>query len=161
MTQPSREELLLEVLAALTNIADIYSDSEDDSFQIFRDCDQEPVRVLTLGICRSARLARSGVAQALPTNAVALVAQAMLAHQMNCEMMGHSPTWENRAEAAVDALYASLPASSGEGLSEAQRRLDASVTPKQARANVRSEREASANRNKPKPQPDGFINDYD
>lgn len=46
-------------------------------------------------------------------------------------------------------------------LSKRQRKLDASVTPEQARVDVRREREALTNRDKPHPQPDGFINDYD
>lgn len=46
-------------------------------------------------------------------------------------------------------------------LSEAQRKLDASVSPAQARIDVDRERKALEDRGKKHPQPDGFINDYD
>ncbi len=32
------------------------------------------------------------------------VAQAMLGHQMDCELMGQSVTWESRARAAIAAI---------------------------------------------------------
>lgn len=47
-------------------------------------------------------------------------------------------------------------------ISDAQRKLDASVTEKHAREYVRRERERNINRDKPIAAPrDGFINDYD
>lgn len=46
-------------------------------------------------------------------------------------------------------------------LSEAQRKLDASVSPAQARIDVDRERKALKDRRKVHSQPDGFINDYD
>jgi hypothetical protein len=46
-------------------------------------------------------------------------------------------------------------------LSEAQRKLDASVSPAQARIDVDRERKALEGRGGKHPQPDGFINDYD
>lgn len=47
------------------------------------------------------------------------------------------------------------------GLSEQQRKLDASVSPWQARIDVDRERKALADLGKVHPHPDGFINDYD
>ena len=58
----------------------------------------------------------------------------------------------------IEALEAALREAQ---LSASQRKLDASVTPKQAAIDVSREREALAKRDKPRPQPDGFINDYD
>lgn len=43
------------------------------------------------------------------TELVRRVAQAMLAHQMDCELMQQSPTWESRAIAAINEIRAALP----------------------------------------------------
>ncbi|MEJ1938390.1 hypothetical protein WDZ92_49980, partial [Nostoc sp. NIES-2111] len=47
-----------EALAPLAEIAEAYDDQEDDTFQIFLDCDQRPISQLTLGHCRTARSAQ-------------------------------------------------------------------------------------------------------
>lgn len=60
----------------------------------------------------------------------------------------------------ADKLVSGL--SNHDGISEFQRRLDASVTEEDACKYVRQERERNINRNSPTPvSNDGFINDYD
>lgn len=50
----------------------------------------------------------------------------------------------------------------GDDRTDAQRKLDASVTPEDARKYIRKERERNANRDKPRAvSDDAFINDYD
>ena len=69
-----------------------------------------------------------------------------------------------RAYREIRRLSISAPVAQerGAGLSEFQRKLDASVNPEQAREYARKESERNANRDKPvPPSKDGFINDYD
>jgi hypothetical protein len=60
----------------------------------------------------------------------------------------------------MNELFHDLQAEQAQ-LSEAQRKLDASVSPAQARIDVDRERKALEDSGKKHPQPDGFINDYD
>ena len=46
-----------EALAPFAEIAEVYDAREDDSFKIFRDCDQRPISELSLGDCRKAQAA--------------------------------------------------------------------------------------------------------
>lgn len=46
-----------ESLAPFAGIAEVYDAREDDSFKIFRDCDQRPISELSLGDCRKAQAA--------------------------------------------------------------------------------------------------------
>lgn len=57
-TVQRRAELMahaIQTLAPLAAIADLYAPQEDDSFQIFADCDLPEIRSLTLGQCRDAK----------------------------------------------------------------------------------------------------------
>lgn len=66
-----------------------------------------------------------------------------------------------KAEAALASASDQGEAVGQPNVSAAQQKLDASVTPAQARVDVDREREALSDRSKTHQQPDGFINDYD
>lgn len=68
-----------EALEPLREIADAYDARENDAFEIFLDCDQRPIRNLTLGQCRKARDAiRSSFSVAISANTEAIVEAAEL-----------------------------------------------------------------------------------